>query len=81
MAVNILNQKNYTEIDKVDDTNFIDEETEFLLEEYNQMSSVDELEEISDEKVQYEGTKVIFGYIYFIILNINFIFNFLDIFL
>lgn len=62
-----MNQKNRTEIDKVDDTKCNDEETEFLLEEYNQASSSDEFEELSEEKAQYEGTKVIFSYIYFII--------------
>lgn len=67
MAVNILNQKNHTEIDKVDETNLIDEEAEFLLEEYNQTSSIDEFDEISEEKAQYEGTKVTLGCIYFVI--------------
>lgn len=61
-----MNQKNRTEIDKVDDTNLNDEETEFLLEEYNQTSSIDELE-LSEEKAQYEGTKVKLGDVNFVI--------------
>lgn len=54
-----MNQIKRSEKDEVDNTNLNDEETEFLLEEYNQTSSIDEFEELSEEKAQYEGTKVI----------------------
>lgn len=59
-----MNQKNDIEIEKAHDKYFVDEESEFILEEYDQLSSVDEFEEISDEKVQYEGVKVKFGNLY-----------------
>jgi len=56
LVIKTLNQKNDFEIEK--DKDFFDEESEFVLEEYDQSSSVDDFEEISDEKVQYEGVKV-----------------------
>lgn len=59
LEVNTSNQKDYTTINKVDDKYSFDEETEFLLEEYNQSSADDiNIDEISDEKIQYEGVKV-----------------------
>lgn len=59
MEVNVSNQKDYTTINKVDDKYSFDEETEFLLEEYNQSSANDiNIVETSDEKIQYEGVKV-----------------------
>lgn len=62
MVIKTLNQKNDVEIEK--DKNCFDEESEFVLEEYDQSSSVDDFEEISDEKVQYEGVKVNFASLY-----------------
>lgn len=53
----ILNQKNETKIDKKYEN--IDEESEFLLEEYDQSSSIDDYEETLNEKTYYEGVKVI----------------------
>lgn len=64
MVTKTLNQKNDIEIEK--DQDFFDEESEFLLEDYDQLSSVDDFEEISDEKVQYEGVKVKFDNLYYI---------------
>ncbi|CAI6357961.1 unnamed protein product [Macrosiphum euphorbiae] len=58
LVIKTLNQKNDVEIEK--DKNCFDEESEFVLEEYDQSSSVDDFEEISDEKVQYEGVKIYF---------------------
>lgn len=63
MVTKTLNQKNDIEIEK--DKDYFDEESEFLLEDYDQLSSVDDFEEIFDEKVQYEGVKVKF-ILYFI---------------
>jgi len=58
-SVNVLIQKNNTETDKVADKTFSDEETEFLLEEYdNELSIEDDFNETSDETVHYEGVKV-----------------------
>jgi len=64
LATKTLNQKNSIEIEK--DKDFFDEESEYLLEDYDQLSSVDDFEEISDEKVQYEGVKVKFDNLYYI---------------
>jgi len=65
LVIKTLNQKkNDTEIEN--DQDIFDEESEFVLEEYDQMSSVDDFEEISDEKVQYEGVKVKFDTLYYI---------------
>jgi len=63
LVTKTLNQKNDIEIEK--DKDYFDEESEFLLEDYDQLSSVDDFEEIFDEKVQYEGVKVKF-ILYFI---------------
>jgi len=58
-SVNVLFQKNITEIDKVAEQSFFNEETEFLLEEYdNELSPEDDFKETSDETFQYEGVKV-----------------------
>lgn len=62
MVIKTLNQKNDVEIEK--DKDFFEEESEFLLEEYDKLSSVDNFEEIFDEKVQYEGVKVKFTSLY-----------------
>jgi len=59
LVIKTLNQKN--DVEKEKDNNFFDEESEFVLEEYDQLPSVDDFEEISDEKVQYEGVKVKFA--------------------
>lgn len=64
LVIKTLNQKNDIEIEK--DKDFFDEESEFLLEDYDQLSSVNDFEEISDEKVQYEGVKVKFDNLYYI---------------
>jgi len=58
LVIKTLNKKNDIEIEN--DKDFFEEESEFVLEEYDQLSSVDDLEEVSDEKVQYEGVKVKF---------------------
>lgn len=62
MVIKTLNQKDDVEIEKGKD--FFDEESEFVLEEYDELSSVDDFEEISDEKVQYKGVKVKFTSLY-----------------
>lgn len=58
LGVSILNQNNITELDKPNEKDFFDEETEFLLEEYDQSSTIDDYDETLDEKVHYEGVKV-----------------------
>lgn len=58
MLIKTFNKKNDIEIENDKDVH--EEESEFVLEEYDQLSSADDLEEISDEKVQYEGVKVKF---------------------
>lgn len=66
MVIKTLNpKKNDNEIEN-DKKDFFDEESEFVLEEYDQLSSVDDFEEISDDKVQYEGVKVKFDSLYYI---------------
>lgn len=57
-----MNQKSNSEIDKTNDKDYFDEETEFLLEDYNQSSNNDDFEELSEDKIQYEGVKVIFKF-------------------
>lgn len=70
MDINVLNQKSNTEIDKISDKYSFDEESEFLLEEYDQTSNDDDFEELSEDKIQYEGIKVIFWYFYsYFIIN------------
>lgn len=65
LEVNVSNQKDYTAISKVGDKDFFDEETELLLEEYNQSSLDDvDIDETSDEKIQYEGVKVNMNILY-----------------
>lgn len=57
----------------VDDKDTLDEETELLLEEYNQSSLDDvDIDDISDDNIQYEGVKVNIGHfitIFKIIIN------------
>lgn len=55
-----MNQNCNTEIDKTNDKDSFDDETEFLLEDYDQLSNDDDVDESSEDKIQYEGTKVIF---------------------
>lgn len=57
---NILNQKNNTELVKTNDICFLDEETEFLLEEWDQSLSKDDFEIMHDEKLNYNSVQVIF---------------------
>jgi hypothetical protein len=59
LETNVLNQKSNTEIDKTNDKYSFDEESEFLLEDYDQSSNDDDFEELSQDKIQYEGIKVI----------------------
>ncbi|XP_050438431.1 ATP-dependent DNA helicase DDX11 [Adelges cooleyi] len=57
----ILNQKNGIEIENEENGKFVlDEESEFLLEEYDQCTSKDSVDETTDEKVEYEGVKIYF---------------------
>ncbi|VVC37628.1 Helicase-like, DEXD box c2 type,DEAD2,P-loop containing nucleoside triphosphate hydrolase,Helicase [Cinara cedri] len=61
LEVNCSNQKDYTALNKIDNKDFFDEETELLLEEYNECSLKDvDINESSDEKIQYEGVKIYF---------------------
>lgn len=50
-------KENCRKITKTNDKVYFDEEFEFLLEEYNQSSSVDDLEKKSDDK-SHSGVKV-----------------------
>lgn len=58
MEVNILNQKSNDDNDKTNDKYLFDDETEFLLDDYDPSSSIDDLEELSNDKIEYEGVKV-----------------------
>lgn len=55
---NVLNQKNNTEIVKINDKYFLDEEAEFLLEDCDQSLSKDDLEIMHDEKLNYNSLQV-----------------------
>lgn len=55
-----MNQKNNIKIDQTNDKYFFDEETEFLLEEYEQSSCTDDLEVTMDEKLNYNSVQVMF---------------------
>jgi len=57
LKIDVLNSKSYSELTKTNDKVYFDEETEFLLEEYDQSPSVDDFEEKSDVKNQ-SGVKV-----------------------
>jgi len=58
-SVNVLLEKNITDIDKLAEQSFFNEDTEFLLEEYdNKLSPEDDFKETSDETLQFEGVKV-----------------------
>lgn len=58
MEVNILNQKSNDDNDKTNDKYLFDDETEFLLGDYDPSSSIDDLEELSNDKIEHEGVKV-----------------------
>lgn len=49
----------------------IDEDSEFLLEEYDKFSESDNEDEVSDEKFEHEGVKVFMQETY-TFLNLNF---------
>lgn len=58
MEINILNQKSNDDLDKTNDKYLFDDETEFLLDDYNSSSSIDDIEELSNDKIEHEGIKV-----------------------
>lgn len=69
-STNVLIQKHNTELDKVADKNSFDDETEFLLEEYNnELLFEDDFKETTDKTVQYEGVKVRYFFFYYLFLN------------
>lgn len=68
---NVSNQNNNTEIDITHEKDFLDEETEFLLQDYDQPSSTEDFEETSEENKQYDGVKVNINISHTCFINLN----------
>lgn len=58
MEVNTLNQKSNDDIDKTNDKYLFDDETEFLLEDYDPSPSIEDFEESSNDEIEHKGVKV-----------------------